>query len=418
MFKKLAQGVVTIVLVVVGLALFSCGGSGLETGDATSPSSGDSGGGGGGGGTGTRTLISDVTEGSSVTTPFGGTCKQLIRDTSSCSASRTALGFSGDWLSFSCNMKLTPVDGSKNQVANVSAATYIAISFSGLPDHKSNYFATSGTYSFTDQSGNTVAGNYSEMYEPYSTTYPNPNTTAQKSYVLYVPAAPARNGGGNGTHRMGMGIVGVAVDGIPIYNSLADASDNIYSEAGSFDQCQGHPDAQSKFHYHTLPYTISFEDSKIIGIMRDGFFIYGRYDFNGNTDLDTSTKPATPAAADGVTAANTDPYVFGGHEGPLPTTGTGNVFHYHATKQYGCTDRAPTAGAQPRSASDGAVYDTLLDAQNGCQGTGTIVTAYFLTGHGNGGTFVNPPQNPILVSNQISARRYYYGTAGDCIGCN
>jgi hypothetical protein len=255
------------------------------------------------------------------------------------------------------------------------------------------------------------------MHETYTTTYPNPNTIAQKSYVLYVPVSPTRNNGNNSTHQMGMGMVGVAVDGIPIYNSLADASDNIYSEAGSFDQCQGHPDAQSKFHYHSLPYTISYNDSKLVGIMRDGFFIYGQHDFGGSTDLDTSTKPASAAAADGIINEGdaTALYIFGGHVGTIPTTGLGNVFHYHATMQYGCTDRASTPGAQPRSANDGDVYDSLTAAQAGCSGTGTIVAAYFLTGHGNGGTFVTPPAS---VNNQTSAHRYYYGTAGDCTGCN
>jgi hypothetical protein len=344
----------------------------------------------------------------------------LIRDTSSCQSARTALGFSGDWLSFSCNVKLDPVDGSQNHVSNVSGATYIAISFTGLPDRKSNYFATSGAYSFTDQSGTTVSGNYSDMHETYTTTFPNPNTVAQKSYVFYVPVSPAKNTSPNNTHAMAMGMVGVAVDGVPIYNSLADGSDDIYSEAGSFDQCQGHPDAASKFHYHTLPYTISYNDSKLVGIMRDGFFIYGQYDHGGSSDLDTSTnKPANAPAADGVITANSnlEPYVYGGHIGAIPTTGTGSVFHYHATMQYGCTDRAATPGATPRSVNDGDVYDTYGAAIAGCTGTGTIVQAYFLTGHGNGGTYVTPPTTPVTVNNQISARRYYYGTAGTCTGC-
>lgn len=398
----------TVIATLCGVVIWGCGSSG-------GGASGSSGGGSSG-----RTLTYGITEGASHSTAYGGSCKLLSRDTSSCQSTRTALGFSGDWLSFSCNVKLDPVDNSQNHVSNVSGATYIAISFTGLPDHKSNYYATSGTYSFTDQAGNTVSGNYSDMHEAYTTTYPNPNTAAQKSYVMYVPVSPAKNVNANSNHKMGMGIVGVAIDGVPIYNSLADGSDNIYSEAGSFDQCQGHPDATSKFHYHTLPYTISYNDSKLVGIMRDGFFIYGQYDYGGSADLDTSTnKPADASAADGTISAgsNLEPYVYGGHVGSAPTTGTGNSFHYHATKQYGCTDRASTPGADPRSVNDGDVYDTKGAAIAGCTGTGTIVEAYFLTGHGNGGTYVTPPTTPISVNNQTSAHRYYYGTAGTCTGC-
>jgi hypothetical protein len=411
MSRRVGKGVVAIGLVACGCALFSLTACNGEKAADLTPTDGGSTGSG-------RTLRTGITESSSVTTAHGDTCKLLTRDTSSCQATREALGFSGDWLSFSCNVKLTPVDGSNAAVSNVSSATSIAIGFTGLPDHKSTYFATTGTYSFTDQSGTTVSGNYSDMYQYYDTIFDNPNKTAQKSYVLYVPASPARNNGNNSTHQMGMGIVGVAVDGVPIYNSLADASDNIYSEEGSFDECQGHPDAQSKYHYHSLPYSISYNDSKLVGIMRDGFFIYGQYDYGGNTDLDTSTKPPNAAAADGVTSvAAAVPYVFGGHEGALPTTGTGNVFHYHATAQYGCTDRDSSPPFTIHSVNDGDVYDNLTAAQAGCTGTGTIITAYFLTGHGNGGTFVTPPTTPTSVHNQTSAHRYYYGTAGTCTGC-
>lgn len=57
--------------------------------------------------------------------------------------------------------------------------------------------------------------------------------------------------------------------------------------------------------------------------MRDGFFIYGRYDYGSSTDVDVSNT-------------SSNEYIYGGHVGTAPTTGTGSRFHYHATKFLGC----------------------------------------------------------------------------------
>jgi hypothetical protein len=275
----------------------------------------------------------------------------------------------------------------------------VTVTFAGIPDHTSNYFPTSGSYSF-DAYDYTVTGTYSAMYAAYTTTFPNPNTLAQQSYVLYIPINPVST-----SHAaMGMGVVGASVDGVPIYNSLASNTDNIYAEAGSFDQCQGHPDSNSMYHYHSEPYAISYEDSNLIGVMRDGYFVYGRYDHGGNTDIDVSNTAG-------------DEYIYGGHVGAAPSTGTGSRFHYHATKAYGCYHRS---GATIY-ADDGYV---TVDGSNPCIGPtagGTPVTAYFMTGHGNGGTFMSvpvPTDNGGTMQNSTVATRKYYGSvAGTCTGC-
>lgn len=94
------------------------------------------------------------------------------------------------------------------------------------------------------------------MYSAYTTTYNDPNTNAQQSFVMYIPISPSTS-----THAtQSMGPVGISIDGVPIYNNLAATTDNIFAEAGSFDQCQGHPSAENNgtYHYHSEPYAISY----------------------------------------------------------------------------------------------------------------------------------------------------------------
>ena len=62
------------------------------------------------------------------------------------------------------------------------------------------------------------------------------------------------------------------------------------------------------YHYHLEPKAWSDDDGSLIGILADGFFIYGRRDYDGEypTDLDES----------------------GGHFGPTPHNADGE-YHYH-----------------------------------------------------------------------------------------
>lgn len=335
-----------------------------------------------------------------ISTSFGGsnagTCRQVSRDTSSCQAARTALGLSGDWLKFSCNVTLGLATSGGASTTTYGSATYVTVTFYAIPDHTSNYFPTSGSYSFT-ANGMSVGGTYSSMYTAYTTAYTDPNVIAQQSYVLSIPINPT-----SGTHAsQGMGVIGVSIDGIPLYNNLAANTDNIFAEAGSFDTCQGHPSNEGggNYHYHSEPYSISYQDSNTIGVMRDGYFIYGRYD-NGSTSDITLT-------------AGSDEYIYGGHVGAVPSDTSTSRFHYHATKFTGCYHQS---GSQHYT-DDGNTTCSL--------GTGgTLVTAYFLTGHGNGGVFATVPTGSqvvgggTMVKNTAATRNYYGSVAGPCTGCN
>jgi hypothetical protein len=357
----------------------------------------------GGSSTTTRTVDSLTTVTGTVTTTVLGTsesCSQLSRDASSCESARTSLGLTGNWLKFSCNVAESLVNSSLSAVTSIASATYVKLVSTSLPDYKSNYFATTGSYSFT-ANGDTVSGNFSDLYSAFTTPFPDPGTIGAESITMYIPLNPAQAAAKS--QHMGMGTVGMAINGVSIYDSIAAGTDNIFAEAGSFDQCQGHP-AGTNYHYHSEPYSISYDDNQLIGVMRDGFFVYGRKDFSGSS----------PGSIANIQTAGTsaDIYVYGGHTGVDPQSNSGTAFHYHLTEWKGCYHES---GAT-KSADDGEVDDTLNPSPT-CGGT--WIDGWFLSGRGNGGVFATIPggltgQAPAQTAAGI---RYYYGTPGSCTGC-
>jgi hypothetical protein len=218
-------------------------------------------------------------------------CALLNRDTSSCKADREAQGLSGFWLKFSCNVTL------KKSGSNV------ILTSENQPDTKSFYYNT------TDA-----------CYEAYSSQErrANPNKIAAQTITMTVPynptaAAPPRATSG--------GVIGMALNGIAIYSNTAAPGDNIYEEEATFDKCDGHPDNASRYHYHTEPSSITNTDSNFVGVLRDGFPIYGRNDY------ETGTTVTGLDAQGGKTGKTAD----------SPTTA---VYHYHVNLQTDGTDSA------------------------------------------------------------------------------
>jgi hypothetical protein len=236
---------------------------------------------------------------------------------------------------------------------------------------------------------------------------------------MYVPltpqAAAARSQEMNGPFG---GIVALAINGVGIFDSSAGNTDNIFAESGSFDECGGHPDNQGTYHYHSEPYSISYNDSKLIGVMRDGFFIYGRQDADGET-------PGTiQAQFDGGTGADNLIYTYGGHLGTAPASGDANPFHYHLTEWQGCFDEtAGNHGPLTKAGDDGESYDPsgIFDSPAASTCGGQWVDGWFLTGHGNGGVFMNPPvvagSTQQAPAQTLPSIRYFYGSPGPCANC-
>lgn len=211
-------------------------------------------------------------------TPNAAGCSVLRRDTSACMATRQAAGISGFWLKFSCRVTLSVAGGQVQAKAD------------GQPDYKSMYFPTQNT-----------------CYQKESAGIQNPNTIRAQSYTISFPQTPNMT-----TQRMTGAIVGLALNGVPIFGNFAAPGDDIFQEAMTFDACGAHPQMSGVYHYHSEPYAISNDDGNFIGVMRDGHPVYGRRDADGSMPTLDS---------------------YGGHTGTTADSPSAPVYHYHVNQQ-------------------------------------------------------------------------------------
>ncbi len=257
---------------VMALAAISCGTTTTSTGSDTS--------------TTTTTSTCTLTDNTTATSTVTSNCTLLTRDTSACQASRTSQGLSGYWLKFSCRVTLT--------TSTTSGATVVVATADGQPDYKSNYFATSHA-----------------CYEAFTGNTQNPNLISAQSYAIQFPVSTTTT-----AQTMSGGVVGLALNGVPIFDNAAAPGDDIYEEATTFDKCQAHPTQNGLYHYHSEPYAITSNDAHFVGVMRDGYPVYGRKDADGSTPtLD----------------------VAGGHTGVTEDSPSTAVYHYHINEQTSTT---------------------------------------------------------------------------------
>jgi len=129
-----------------------------------------------------------------------------------------------------------------------------------------------------------------------------------------------------------LGMIGVTISGAPLFNDYEDQTrqfvavdDNLGLDGVYFiDACNGHPLASGmSYHYHGVPYCVTDTidvaggHSTILGVLLDGFPIYGHHDEKGDV----------------ITSDDLDE--CSGHVGPTPEFPEG-IYHYHLTE-----DRAP-----------------------------------------------------------------------------
>lgn len=138
-----------------------------------------------------------------------------------------------------------------------------------------------------------------------------------RSHTLTVSAKPGLAIKSTST---GLGAIGIAVTGVPIFNDSEGPGRPLEEEiAETFDYAGGHV-GPSGYHYHSEALDVpentllSHDDEKLVGIMADGFLLYGRKEMDGSypTNLDAS----------------------GGHFGPTPHSGGEEIYHYHIVNKY------------------------------------------------------------------------------------
>lgn len=183
-------------------------------------------------------------------------------------------------------------DFSENVVSYVDGDE-IVIETNGLPDHTSPYWSTDHELYVSPSVTST-----SEMAPGFIDDF-------NGSYTLRVPIEPELASSSSST---GLGAIGIAVSGGVIYNDEEGPNVPLDDAAPSLDYSGAHTGPQS-YHYHLEPTAWSEDDEALIGIISDGFLLYGRQcNSTGDypTDLDDS----------------------GGHSSTTQHSETG-VYHYH-----------------------------------------------------------------------------------------
>ena len=166
-----------------------------------------------------------------------------------------------------------------------------------LPNHTSPYWST-----------------HNALYEAYNGTNSsfnkNPNEIGTQNITFTITLNPAEDTNHEATP---LGPIGISRNGVVFFNQYAGPNEPLTNEINSFDQWLGHPTGQDVYHYHIEPSNLTqeFGDSAFLGLLADGFPVYGPLE-NGNV----------------ISSSDLD--VYHGH-----TTATADfpdgIYHYHVT---------------------------------------------------------------------------------------
>ncbi len=116
----------------------------------------------------------------------------------------------------------------------------------------------------------------------------NPNAIHQQNFVWNLPLEPQAAAD---PACLPMGPIGVALNGVPIFNALDDEGRDAVAHEVQ-DSCNGHPERAGRYHYHgPSPCMPGIkENQRLVGYALDGYGIYSLFDDNGrelkNSDLD------------------------------------------------------------------------------------------------------------------------------------
>lgn len=172
----------------------------------------------------------------------------------------------------------------------------VVIESNGMPNHTSPYWSNTTERIAIDPMGMVLttpaaASSHALFSEPVETSHesmaPGNIDDFNGAYTLTVPAAPTKATVSSAT---GLGAIGIAVSGAMIYNDEEGPNIPLDGAVGSLDNNGAHTGPQS-YHYHLEPEAWSEDDDNLIGIMADGFFLYGRKCTSTGTyptDLDES----------------------------------------------------------------------------------------------------------------------------------
>lgn len=178
----------------------------------------------------------------------------------------------------------------------------ITLTSNGLPNHTSPYWATTELL----------------YIDPIVASHLTPGGIGSRSVTVTVPSSPTLASSSTAT---GLGPIGISVTGAPIFNDSEGPNRPLEEEiAESFDYAGGHI-GPSGYHYHVESSDVaentvlSHDDEKLVGIMSDGFLIYGR-------------------KCNSIGDHPTDLDVSGGHSSSTQHSDNEEFYHYHIINEY------------------------------------------------------------------------------------
>ncbi|MGA7615786.1 MAG: YHYH protein [Thermoanaerobaculia bacterium] len=135
----------------------------------------------------------------------------------------------------------------------------------------------------------------------------NPNRIAAQNLSFEIPAHPLL---ADEPGCLPMGMIGFTVSGVALYNALDDAGRDAAAHEIQ-DDCDGHPQANSQYHYHNAsPCIPGVETSGLVGWALDGFPILGLKDAVGNDLTDGDLDACHGRRETVMVEGRTYPYAY------------------------------------------------------------------------------------------------------------
>ena len=181
----------------------------------------------------------------------------------------------------------------------------VTLESEGKPNHTSSYWDSGNA------SGLYVAPEDATLFNTKRS--PGDIEDYTNTFIMTAAVNPSKSAT---TTATSLGPIGLAVSGTPIFNGSEGGGDLSAGVIEGFDRNGAHTGPQV-YHYHLEPTAITFDDEKLVGILGDSFFIYGRKCYSTDdhpTDLDAS----------------------GGHTSVTQHTGTNEAdaeYHYHIVNE-------------------------------------------------------------------------------------
>ena len=184
----------------------------------------------------------------------------------------------------------------------------VVIETTGLPDHETVYWGE---------------GNALYKEEPDVDRTPSIMSSNNNATTIVVDATPNLTGSTVSTQ---LNTIGIAVSGASIFNDQ-EGGGPLSQAAASLDWTGAHI-GPGVYHYHLEPKAFTDDDEKLVGILLDGVFLYGR------KCTSTGTYP-------------TDLDASGGHTTATQYTDGEEEYHYHIINELYSTTGSYLAFAGP-----------------------------------------------------------------------